>query len=151
MTFSRFDFSEFVELAKLLSNEVTSLESQSLSAVNSPQVQAKVRTAISRAYYGAFQEVFLYTRDVLQDQETLISRGRGTGPFKHEYIAELYATDKFSKKKREIGTKLNNLRRSRNFSDYDAKPSVKRISEARNAVTDAVYVLEKLEEIQNGD
>lgn len=142
-----FKFSAFVNLAETLANDLEDQQKSDRTVVSSPASQAILRTVISRCYYGAFQEVFIYTRDTEADPETTMSRGRGTGSAKHEYIAEKYKNTKGDKARRLIGQKLDQMRIRRNIMDYDETPTVS-MNEAKLILNDAKLVLGKLDEIK---
>jgi len=97
-----FNWVEYFNLARELSG-------QKGIAINE---EAKLRAAISLAYYAAFCKTRNYLRDVLGD--THIPKS---------YKAHTYVKDKFKsnseKNYRRIGNKLDRLRTDRNKVDYD--------------------------------
>lgn len=103
--------------------------------------EAALRSALSRAYYA----VFCKARNRLLQEGISIPR---TGNA-HKMVWEGYrkAGDIH---RRDIGTKGDRLRRSRNKADYDDEfPSV--AVEVRRNVTSAKRLLEYLENLNNGE
>lgn len=96
-----FDWSEYLNLAQELAGQATSPSSQ----------EAKLRSAISRAYYAAFCKARNHLRDA---EKHSIPRGGEAHP---------YVRDQFKKSanrvRREVGENLNRLRIDRNKADYD--------------------------------
>ncbi len=104
----RFDWSEYLNLA------------QELAATNSDcsgNREAKLRSAISRAYYSAFCLGRNYLRDIEKDR-TLLDKNRNIN--KHQYVAEAFI-DHRSKNRNmvKIGENLSRLRDIRNKADYE--------------------------------
>ncbi|WP_445174870.1 HEPN domain-containing protein [Microcoleus sp.] len=104
----RFDWSEYLNLA------------QELAATNSDcsgNREAKLRSAISRAYYSAFCLARNYLRDIEKDR-TLLDKNRNIN--KHQYVAEAFI-DHRSKNRNmvKIGENLSRLRGIRNNADYE--------------------------------
>lgn len=96
-----FDWSEYLNLAQELAGQATSPSSQ----------EAKLRSAISRAYYAAFCEA----RNHLRDREKhSIPRGGQA----HPYVRNQFKKSP-DKVRREVGENLNRLRIDRNKADYD--------------------------------
>lgn len=96
-----FVWSEYLNLAQELAGKTA------ISA----SLEAKLRSAISRAYYAAFIEA----RNHLQDKEN------HTIPFDvnpHEYVRIQFEQSQ-DKKRQKIGKKLNYLRIARNKADYN--------------------------------
>ena len=99
----KFDWSEYLNLANQLVNVETN--------------EAKQRSSISRAYYGAFCLARNYLRDYLG--YTRLSR-RDFDVNVHQYVAEEF--NKFDPKNKrmvEIGRDLGRLRNFRNKADYE--------------------------------
>ena len=96
-----FDWSEYLDLAQELAGQATSPSSQ----------EAKLRSAISRAYYAAF----CTARNHLRDREKhSIPRGGQAHPYVRDQFKQ--SPDKVRKK---VGENLNRLRIQRNKADYD--------------------------------
>ena len=105
----RFDWSEYLNLA------------QELAATNSDSSgnrEAKLRSAISRAYYSTFCLARNYLRDIEKDQ-TLLDKNRDIN--KHQYVANAFINHRNNKKKNmvKIGENLSRLRELRNKADYE--------------------------------
>lgn len=100
-----FDWREFLNLAKELCGQQCAPAS----------ADAKLRTSISRAYYGAFCHARNYLRDVegLRVPE---------GPEAHGFVIDAF-TGKSDKALRRVGTRLDRLRVDRNKVDYEDEVS----------------------------
>lgn len=96
-----FDWSEYLNLALELAGQAASPAGQ----------EARLRTAISRAYYGAFCKGRNHLRD--KDGRRIPSGGQV-----HQYVRDEFkkSTDKLRK---QIGHNLDRLRSDRNKADYD--------------------------------
>ncbi len=104
----RFDWSEYLNLA------------QELAATNSDSSannEAKLRSAISRAYYSTFCRARNYLRDIEKDPR-LFRKNRDFN--EHQYVAEefIYHPTKM-KNMVKIGENLSKLRELRNKADYE--------------------------------
>ncbi|MCY7383006.1 MAG: HEPN domain-containing protein [Microcoleus sp. CAN_BIN18] len=99
----KFDWSQYLNLA------------QELAASTE---EAKLRSAISRAYYSVFCLARNYLRDIEQDPR--LSRNKTYDINDHQYVAEefIYNRSK-SQKITEIGRNLTRLRKIRNQADYE--------------------------------
>jgi uncharacterized protein (UPF0332 family) len=96
-----FDLSEYFGLAQELAGQTVSPASQ----------EAKLRAAISRAYYAAFCKA----RNHLRDHEGhAIPRGGGA----HKYVRNQFKNNP-DRLRSQIGHNLDRLRRHRNMVDYD--------------------------------
>ena len=100
-----FDWSEYLELAQELAGD----------AASSPNKDAKLRSAISRAYYAAFCKARNHLRDIDRDQKLLANPPKVKNV--HKYVRNQFehSSDRSRKK---IGTDLNRLRLRRNDADY---------------------------------
>jgi uncharacterized protein (UPF0332 family) len=96
-----FDWLEYLSLA----HELVSL------STGAPSQEARLRSAISRAYYAAFKMAFAY----LRARDISIVFGKTDI---HTYVLEKfkYSPDRAH---REVGVNLDRLRRERNKADYD--------------------------------
>ncbi|MEG4351969.1 HEPN domain-containing protein [Microcoleus sp. LAD1_D3] len=104
----RFDWSEYLNLA------------QELAATNSDSSanrEAKLRSAISRAYYSTFCLARNYLRDIEKDPR-LFRKNRDIN--EHQYVAQefIYHPHKM-KNMAKIGENLSTLRGIRNKADYE--------------------------------
>lgn len=104
----RFDWSEYFNLA------------QDLAATNSDRSankEAKLRSAISRAYYSTFCLARNYLRDIEKDPR-LFRKNRDIN--EHQYLAQefIYHPNKM-KNMVKIGENLSTLRGMRNKADYE--------------------------------
>ncbi|MCU0546237.1 MAG: HEPN domain-containing protein [Oscillatoriaceae cyanobacterium Prado104] len=98
----KFDWSEYLNLA------------QELAASNE---EAKLRSAISRAYYSVFCLARNYLRDILQDPR--LSRNKTYDINDHQYVADEFIFNRSKAKKLiKIGENLSRLRQFRNKADY---------------------------------
>ena len=98
----KFDWEEYFNLAKELAG--------------TPE-EAKLRSAVSRAYYSAFCLSRNYLRDIEQDPR--LSHNK-TDIKVHKYVADEFIHHKSkSKTMIEIGKDLNRLRPRRNKADYE--------------------------------
>jgi uncharacterized protein (UPF0332 family) len=103
----RFDWSEYLNLA------------EELAAISgdSDNNEAKLRSAISRAYYAVFCLARNYLRDVEQDSR--LSR-KTPDINEHQYVAKEFIFHKSKAKKMiKIGENLSRLRLFRNKADYE--------------------------------
>jgi len=96
-----FDWSEYLNLAQELAGQATMPATQ----------EAKLRSAISRAYYAAFCKA----RNHLRDKERLAIPSGGKA---HLYVRDQFKNSLDSSRKR-IGHNLDRLRIDRNKVDYD--------------------------------
>ena len=131
----RFDWSEYLNLA------------QELAATNSDSSanrEAKLRSAISRAYYATFCLARNYLRDIEKDPR-LSRKNRDIN--EHQYVAEefIYHPTKMKNMVR-IGENLSRLRELRNKADYeDTFYNLQR--EARTALMLAQNIISGLNEL----
>ena len=104
----RFDWSEYLNLAQ----ELATTNSDS-----SANREAKLRSAISRAYYSTFCLARNYLRDIEKDPR-LSRKNRDIN--EHQYVAEefIYHPTKM-KNMVKIGENLSRLRELRNKADYE--------------------------------
>jgi len=104
----KFDWSEYLKLA------------QELAATNSDSSdnkEAKLRAAISRAYYSTFCLGRNYLRDIEKDP-TLFRKNRDIN--EHQYVAEKFINHRSKNKNMvKIGENLSRLRELRNKADYE--------------------------------
>ena len=117
-----FEWAEFLRLAEYL------------RAINDPQVspEAAQRSAVSRAYYGAFGRA----RDTAQARDGFVSR---RGPEDHGRLRDHFRT----RREHQLAQRLDRLRQWRNQCDYDA--DVERLGEVvAAAVTTARDVVNRL-------
>ncbi len=96
-----FDWSEYLGLAQELSGQTASPASQ----------EAKLRAAISRAYYAAFCKA----RNHLRDRE---GHAIPIGGKAHAYVRDKFKNSP-DQLRSQIGHNLDRLRRHRNIVDYD--------------------------------
>ncbi|MEG4504299.1 HEPN domain-containing protein [Microcoleus sp. F6_B4] len=131
----KFDWSEYLNLA------------QELAATNSDSSanrEAKLRSAISRAYYSTFCLARNYLRDIEKDPR-LFRKNRDIN--EHQYVAEefIYHPTKM-KNMVKIGENLSRLRELRNKADYeDTMFNLQR--EARNALVLAQNIISALSKL----
>lgn len=97
----KFDWTEYLNLAKELYGQRDSAASN----------EAKLRSAVSRAYYSAFCKVRNYCRDVKRDNR-LPNDARV-----HKYIINKFKQSE-NRRYRQIGINLDRLRADRNKADY---------------------------------
>lgn len=103
----KFDWSEYLNLA----TELAALSS------DSDDVEAKLRSAISRAYYAVFCLSRNYLRDIEKDPR--LSRKNSSDINEHQYVAEEFIFHKSKNKEMiKIGENLSRLRQLRNKADY---------------------------------
>ena len=96
-----FDWSEYLGLAQELAGQIVSPASQ----------EAKLRAAISRAYYA----VFCKARNHLRDHE---GHAIPLGGQAHAYVRDQFKNSP-DRLRSQIGHNLDRLRRHRNLGDYD--------------------------------
>lgn len=96
-----FDWAEYLNLAQELAGQAVSLAGQ----------EARLRAAISRAYYAAFCK----SRNHLRDKEghQIPSGGRA-----HQYVRDEFKRSG-DRLRKQIGYDLERLRSDRNRADYD--------------------------------
>ena len=113
----KFDWEEYFNLAKELAGTTE---------------EAKLRSAVSRAYYSVFCLARNYLRDIQQDPR--LSRNKTYDINDHQYVAEEFIHNQLkSQPMIEIGKDLTRLRKMRNKADYeDTMLNLKR--EARTAL-----------------
>lgn len=126
----KFDWSEYFNLAQELAG--TSEE-------------AKLRSAISRAYYSVFCLARNYWRDIQQDPR--LSRNKTYDINDHQYVAkEFIHNQSKSQRMTDIGRDLTRLRKMRNKADYeDTFYNLER--EARTALMLAQNIISGLNEL----
>ena len=95
-----FDWSQYLNLAKEFLGQPTPPASQ----------EAKMRSAISRAYYAAFMSA----RNYLQETE---GYSIPTTADAHKYVLQQFKQSS-DRERQNIGRNLENLRRDRNAADY---------------------------------
>ncbi|MHA1116662.1 MAG: HEPN domain-containing protein [Candidatus Heimdallarchaeaceae archaeon] len=116
---------------------------QELAEINNKNsnIEAKLRSSISRAYYAVFCKSRNYLRDIRK-----VSK-----PEKISYYPHSFVIDKFKKaedeKMRKIGTNLARLRSNRNKADYEDKLSSNLQSLAEYSIKLTENTLKILEEI----
>ena len=96
-----FDRSEYLQLARELAGQ----------AVSPAKEEAKLRSAVSRAYYAAFCKARNYLRDVE-------GHSIPPGPESHQYVRVEFENSP-DKLRRMVGWELGQLRIRRNRVDYD--------------------------------
>jgi len=96
-----FDWSEYLNLAKELAGHAVSRAGQ----------EARLRVAISRAYYAAFCKC----RNHLRDKEV---HHVPSGSRAHQYVRDQFKRSP-NKLRKRIGYNLERLRSDRNKADYD--------------------------------
>lgn len=105
-----FDWSEYLQLARELAGKTTTSSSQ----------EAKLRSAISRAYYAAFVKARNF---LLQDGLTIPRENA------HQYVINQFRNSSEAVR-RDLGEKLQILRNFRNKADYnDTYPKLTRTSQ----------------------
>ncbi len=129
----RFDWSEYLNLA------------QELAATNSDSSannEAKLRSAISRAYYSTFCLARNYLRDIEKDPR-LSRKNRDIN--EHQYVAEefIYHPTKI-KNIVKIGENLSRLRELRNKADYEDT-----MFNLQNAVKNALMLAQNISSALN--
>ena len=98
----KFDWEEYFNLAKELAGTTE---------------EAKLRSAVSRAYYSAFCLARNYLRDI--EEDPILSRNK-TDINVHKYVADGFIHHKpKSQPMIEIGKDLTRLRKMRNNADYE--------------------------------
>lgn len=131
----RFDWSEYLNLAQ----ELAATNSES-----SDNSEAKLRSAISRAYYSTFCLARNYLRDIEKDPR-LLRNNRDIN--EHQYVAQEFIYHRTKMKNMvKIGEKLSTLRGLRNKADYeDTFYNLQR--EARTALMLAQNIISALNEL----
>ena len=95
-----FAWVRYLDLARELAGKPATTESR----------EAKLRSAISRAYYAAFNEARAFLETI-----------RGPLPYnvnEHDYVKNWYLNHR-DRLQRQVGTDLDRLRQDRNHADYD--------------------------------
>ena len=134
----KFDWSNYLEVAETLYNEVISTSNQANSAsIN----EAKVRSCISRAYYSAF----CLTRNYLRDFEGY-SNLKTLKFSVHNYVIEELRNSK-KRDFNKLGIILERLREYRVEVDYQDMVSFNLISKAKIAIVDAKKVVQLLQKL----
>lgn len=136
----KFDWSNYLEVAETLYNEVISTSNQANTAsIN----EAKVRSCISRAYYSAF----CLTRNYLRDFEGYSNLK--TLKFNvHNYVIEELRNSK-KRDFNKLGIILERLREYRVEVDYQDMVSFNLISKAKIAIVDAKKVVQLLQKFSS--
>jgi uncharacterized protein (UPF0332 family) len=93
-----FDWSHYLDLAEELIER----------AANSPNAEADLRSAVSRAYYGAFHQARLYLKDAFG---IAIERDA----YSHAQVRRAFQDRQYYK----IAANLSRMRVDRNKADYD--------------------------------
>jgi uncharacterized protein (UPF0332 family) len=123
----KFDWSEYFYLAEEMAGVSPPSSSSTLATHSTSDIsEAKLRSAISRAYYASFCKARNYLRDIEHDPR--LSKARIGDINEHKYVVDELVNNRAKNKKLiEIGKDLGRLREYRNKSDYE----------------DVVYSLEK--------
>jgi uncharacterized protein (UPF0332 family) len=130
---AKFNWADYVNVAQDLLNSTISNNAD-------PSAQAKLRSAISRAYYAAFCRARNYLRDIEGDPALNSPPKDGFNP--HWYVIDNLKDRKNPQQQSlvKVGSILDRLRTKRNNADYDdalfnvlvlAKASV---SDAKHAI-----------------
>lgn len=131
----RFDWSEYFNLAQELA----------IISENSANNEAKLRSAISRAYYAVFCLARNYLRDVEKDPR--LSRNKTPDINEHQYVAEEFIYHKSKAKKMiKLGENLSRLRDFRNKADY-ADTIFNLQGDVKNALNLAQNIITTLNEL----
>lgn len=96
-----FNWSEYLNLAEMLTGRTTIPSSQ----------EAKLRSAVSRAYYAAFCQARNHLRD--EEGHTIPPGGQA-----HPYVRDALRSSS-DRARKQIGNDLDRLRRRRNQADYE--------------------------------
>jgi uncharacterized protein (UPF0332 family) len=142
----KFDWSNYLALAENLLDEViNSLDQEknfSDSASDRLLYEAKLRCAISRAYYSSFCLARNYLRDIEEDYELKKSKEYGIRP--HRHVIEQFRRNN-KKGYKDIGMSLERLLKLRHEADYeDVLPLNTLINKAKTAIKLAEKVIEQL-------
>lgn len=114
----KFNWSEYYDLAKELADANLINPGDSANNPKSKVSEAKLRSSISRSYYGAFCTARNYLRDVLCDP--ILSKARTGDTNEHQYVArEFELNNSKNKEMTEVGKDLGRLRLLRNKADYE--------------------------------
>lgn len=116
-----FDWSEYLNLAQELAGQATSPSSQ----------EAKLRSAISRAYYAAFCKA----RNHLRDKEGHVIPSGGEA---HQYVQNQFQRGG-DKVRRKVGANLTRLHIYRKNADYED-----RVTKLRDTTEYALKVAERI-------
>lgn len=110
-----FNWSEYFDVAQELFEQAKH---------SSPHQEAKLRIAISRAYYAAFGMArdHLRSKDRIWEPRTL-TNAKGERVSVHEYVIDQFINS-LDSKRAEIGVNLDRLRRYRNAADYHLDDSL---------------------------
>ena len=136
----KFDWSNYLEVAETLYNEVISTSIQ----VNSASInEAKIRSCISRAYYSAF----CLTRNYLRDFEGY-SNLKTLKFSVHNYVIEELGNSK-KRDFNKLRIILERLREYRVEVDYQDMVSFNLISKAKIAIVDAKKVVQLLQKFSS--
>lgn len=146
----KFDWLNYLALAEKLLDEVTIFldrDKNSSDRENSELLyEAKLRCAISRAYYSVFCLARNYLRDIEEDYELKKSKEYGIRP--HRYVIDRFRRSN-TKGYNNIGTSLERLLKMRHEVDYeDILPLNTLLSKAKSAVKIAKQIVEQLEELE---
>ncbi len=133
----RFDWSEYLNIAR----EIAALPSD-----NAAIDEARMRSAVSRAYYAVFCLARNYLRDIQKDPR--LAHYKIYDLNEHKYVAEEFIYNQFHNKKMiKIGEKLSRLRDFRNKADYaDVIFNVRR--DVNNALNIAEAIMKLLNELR---
>ncbi|MEG3841921.1 HEPN domain-containing protein [Microcoleus sp. herbarium14] len=130
----RFDWSEYLNLAQELA------ATNSDSSANS---EAKLRSAISRAYYATFCLARNYLRDIEKDPR-LSRNNRDIN--EHQYVAKEFIYHRTRMKNMvKIGENLSKLRELRNKADYQDTYNCQ--NSVKNALMLAQNIISALNEL----
>ena len=119
-----FDWTEYLYLAQEMSGQATAPSTE----------EARLRSAVSRAYYAAFCRARNHLRDVEHHRIPADNLA-------HNYVPAQFKSSR-SKVQREIGHSLNRLRVLRNQADYDdVVPSLPALTNSVLRVTRRIIFL----------
>lgn len=138
-----FQFSDYVSLATTLKAELP--DSANDESLKDNSAQAKLRTAISRAYYGAFREVFFFARN--EDRMAEFHDEQRNKGKDHEILITKFQSHNDGLRK-AIGDKLLTLRRKRNNADYELESQFIRPREVAILLKEANAVLVNLQALR---
>jgi uncharacterized protein (UPF0332 family) len=146
----KFDWSNYLALAKNLLNQVNiSLEERSNKSDSISETsldEAKLRCAISRAYYSAFCIARNYLRDVEDDYRLNKWKEYKIPP--HEYVINTFK-ESSNKDYKRIGRSLDGLREIRNKVDYEDSISLHVLpANTKIAVETAKQVIDLLKKLE---
>ncbi len=131
---NKFNWTEYVYISQELSR---------LPLTGQPSDTARLRAAISRAYYAAFCNAKKYLDSLPHDNISYNINGESS----HDSVINCFFSDSKNQDKQNIGLLLRNLKRLRKEADYNDKFIKNLSNKAETAIEEAETIINSLEKL----